>query len=51
MAETRVEILTYAAPREIGRYQQLALIVGAVFLLLLVAGAFLPALGGSNGHE
>lgn len=46
MAETRVEILTYAAPREIGRYQQLALIVGAVFMLLLVAGAFLPALGG-----
>lgn len=46
MAETRVEILTYAAPREIGRYQQLALIVGAGFLLLLVAGAFLPALGG-----
>jgi hypothetical protein len=41
-----VEILTYAAPREIGRYQQLALIVGAAFLLLLIVGAFLPALGG-----
>lgn len=46
MAETRVEILTYAAPREIGRYHRLALIVGAVFLLLLILGAFLPAIGG-----
>ena len=46
MAETRVQNLTYAAPREIGRYQQRALIVGAVFMLLLVAGAFLPTFGG-----
>ncbi len=46
MAETRVEILTYAAPREIGRYQQLALIVGAGFLLFLIVGAFFPTIGG-----
>jgi hypothetical protein len=41
-----VQNLTYTAPREIGRYQQSALIVGAIFLLLLIAGAFLPSLGG-----
>lgn len=46
MAETRTQNLTYAAPREIDRYRQRALIVGAVLMLLLVAGAFLPALGG-----
>lgn len=45
-AETRVQNLTYAAPPETGRYQQRALIVGAVFLLLFIAGAFLPAAGG-----
>ncbi len=48
MAETRVQNLTYPAPRETARYQQLALIVGAVFMLLLVAGAFVPALGGPD---
>lgn len=46
MAETRVQNPTYPAPSETGRYQQLALIVGAVFMLLLAAGAFVPALGG-----
>jgi hypothetical protein len=48
--QTRVQNLSYAAPQEIGRYQQRALIVGAVFMLLLVAGAFLPALGGGVGQ-
>jgi hypothetical protein len=46
VAETRVQEVAYAAPAEAGRYQQTALIVGALFLLLFVAGAFLPALGG-----
>jgi hypothetical protein len=32
---------TYAAPPELGRYQKPALIVGVVFLLFLVVGAFL----------
>ncbi|HJU54850.1 MAG TPA: hypothetical protein VJ715_09770 [Pyrinomonadaceae bacterium] len=46
MAETSVQNLTYPAPRETARYQQLALIVGAVFMLLLIIGAFVPGLGG-----
>jgi hypothetical protein len=46
VAETRVQNLTYAAPREVGRYQQRALIAGAVLMLLLVLGAFLPGFGG-----
>jgi hypothetical protein len=46
VAETRVQNLTYSAPRETARYQQLALVVGAAFMLLLVVGAFVPALGG-----
>jgi hypothetical protein len=41
-----VQNLTYAAPREVGRYQQRALIVGAVAMLLLVLGVFLPTFGG-----
>jgi hypothetical protein len=45
-AETRVQNLTYAAPLETGRFQQRALIVGALFLLLFIAGAFLPGAGG-----
>jgi hypothetical protein len=45
-AETRVQNLTYAAPPETGRFQQRALIVGALFLLLFIAGAFLPSAGG-----
>jgi hypothetical protein len=46
VAETREEILTYAAPRSLQGHQQRALMVGGVALLLLVVGAFLPALGG-----
>ncbi len=46
MAETSVQNLTYPAPSETARYQQLALIVGAVFMLLLIIGAFVPGLGG-----
>jgi hypothetical protein len=46
VAETKVENLSYAAPRETGRYQQRALIVGAALMLLLAVGAFLPMLGG-----
>jgi hypothetical protein len=46
VAETRVQNLTYAAPREIGGHQRTALIVGAVFMLLLIAGAFLKGFGG-----
>jgi hypothetical protein len=46
VAETSVENQTYPAPRETARYQQLALIIGAAFMLLLVVGAFVPALGG-----
>ena len=46
MAETSVQNLTYPVPREVTRYRQTALVVGAIALLLLVAGAFLPALGG-----
>jgi hypothetical protein len=46
VAETRVENLTYATPRETARYQRLALIVGAGFLLLIILGAFLPDFGG-----
>lgn len=48
MAEqTKVQNLTYAAPREAARYQQTALIVGALFLVLLIVGAFLPpSMGG-----
>jgi hypothetical protein len=42
VAETRVQNLTYAAPPETTRYQQRALVVGAVFLLIFIAGAFLP---------
>jgi hypothetical protein len=38
--------LTYAAPPETARFQQRALIVGALFLLLFIAGAFLPSAGG-----
>lgn len=45
-AETRVQNLTYAAPKETERLQQRALIVGAVFLVLFIAGAFLPQAGG-----
>ena len=48
MAETRVQNLTYAAPPETGRYQQRALIVGAVFLLVFIAGAFLPGTVGGG---
>ncbi|MDT5270125.1 MAG: hypothetical protein QOH49_2311 [Acidobacteriota bacterium] len=47
-AETRVQNLTYAAPPETGRFQQRALIVGALFLLLFIAGAFLPATAGGG---
>jgi hypothetical protein len=46
VAETTVQNLTYATPREIDRYRQRALIVGAVLMLLLVAGVFLPGYGG-----
>ena len=42
MAETRVQNLTYAAPRETARYQKSALVVGADFLVLFIVGAFLP---------
>lgn len=41
-AETRVQNLTYATPPETTRYQQRALIVGAIFLLVFIVGAFLP---------
>jgi hypothetical protein len=40
--EATVQDLSYAAPPETGRYQQRALIVGGIFLLLLIVGAFLP---------
>jgi hypothetical protein len=40
--QTRVQNLTYAAPRETARLQQRALIVGAVFLVIFIVGAFLP---------
>jgi len=40
--QTRVQNLTYAAPRETARFQQRALIVGAVFLIIFIVGAFLP---------
>ena len=47
MAETRVQNLTYAAPRETARYQKSALVVGALFLVIFIVGAFLPpAMGG-----
>lgn len=46
MAETRVQEVPYSAPAETSRYQRTALIVGALFALLFVAGAFLPDLGG-----
>ncbi|OLE53426.1 MAG: hypothetical protein AUG51_13455 [Acidobacteria bacterium 13_1_20CM_3_53_8] len=39
---------TFAAPPEVARLQRPALIVGAVFLLLLVAGIFLPHGTGQN---
>jgi hypothetical protein len=42
----KTQNLTYSAPREIDRHRQRALIAGAVLMLLLVAGAFLPTLGG-----
>lgn len=48
MAETRVENLTYAAPPETSRYQQGALVVGALFLLVFIAGAFLPGTMGGG---
>ena len=48
VAETRVQNLTYAAPPETGRFQQRALIVGALFLLLFIAGAFLPVTAGGG---
>jgi hypothetical protein len=49
VAETRVQNLTYAAPRETARYQQTALVVGAVFLVIFIIGAFLPpAVGGGR---
>ncbi|MDQ3819343.1 MAG: hypothetical protein M3362_16925, partial [Acidobacteriota bacterium] len=35
--------LTYATPREAAPYQQRAALVGGVFLLLFIIGAFLPA--------
>ncbi|HEX8891371.1 MAG TPA: hypothetical protein VF779_19640 [Pyrinomonadaceae bacterium] len=45
--QTRVQNLTYAAPHETARLQQRALIVGVVFLVLFIVGAFLPpAMGG-----
>ncbi|HKQ99182.1 MAG TPA: hypothetical protein VJT09_00835 [Pyrinomonadaceae bacterium] len=47
MAATRVQNLTYATPRETARYQQRALIVGAVAMLILIVGAYIPAIGGS----
>src|SRR5205814_9846987 len=43
-----VENLTYAAPPETGRYQQRAFVVGAVFLLVFIAGAFLPGTVGGG---
>jgi len=43
--ETSVQNASYAAPPETSRLQQRALIVGAVFLLLMIVGAFLPAAG------
>lgn len=46
MPEATVQDLSYAAPPETARYQQRALIVGGIFLLLLIVGAFLPANGG-----
>jgi len=46
VAETKVQNLTYAAPPASARYQQRALIVGAVFLGIFIAGSFLEALGG-----
>lgn len=46
MPETIVQNATYAAPPETNRHQKRALIVGSVFLLLMIAGAFLPAAGG-----
>ena len=48
MAETRVQNLTYAAPPETSRYQQRAFVVGAVFLLVFIAGAFLPGTVGGG---
>ena len=50
MAEqTRVQQnLTYAVPREAARYQQRALTVGAVFLVLFIIGAFLPITAGGG---
>jgi hypothetical protein len=48
VAETSVQNLTYPAPRETAHYQQRALIIGAAFMLLLAAGAFVPALGGPD---
>jgi hypothetical protein len=40
--QTRAQNLTYAAPPETARLQQRALVVGAVFLVLFIVGAFLP---------
>jgi hypothetical protein len=37
---------TYTVPPEVGRYQQRALIIGIIGLVLLAVGAFLPAFGG-----
>ena len=42
MALTTTQNLTYATPREAARYQQRALVVGALFLLIFIVGAFLP---------
>ena len=46
MAETRVQDVAYATPADAARYQRTAFIVGALFSLLFIAGAFLPSLGG-----
>jgi hypothetical protein len=42
VAETRVQNLTYATPPETARYQQRALVVGAIFLIIFIVGLFLP---------